>query len=35
MVLGLMAVVLACLCCSRIDNPFCKYCSENYSPMHP
>eukprot|EP00094_Tigriopus_californicus_P010586 TCALIF_10213-PA protein Name:"Protein of unknown function" AED:0.03 eAED:0.03 QI:9/0.8/0.81/1/1/1/16/76/1266 len=29
----LLIVIMGCLCCTRIDNPLCKYCSKNYVPM--
>ena len=32
--LGLVCVALIVLCCTRIDNPLCKYCSKDYQSMY-
>merc|ERR1719322_750511 len=31
--IGFLFLALAVFCCTRVDNPWCKYCSRNYSPV--
>ena len=30
---GFLFLALSVLCCTRVDNPWCKYCSKSYSPV--
>ena len=30
---GFLSLALAVFCCTRVDNPWCRYCSKNYSPV--
>ena len=29
----LLCIVMLCLCCTRIDNPLCQFCSRTYIPV--